>query len=239
MNADTHRLQSWLAAAGYTLTVDGVPGPKTDATLRRAQRELGVTADGIAGPKTWAALTAHVEALATSQMEAQDWLDVEGWGSRLAYILTMWEDAGARELDGEDRGPWVRAICRRAGVTWTEGVPWCGIALMAAARVVEDWTGQAPPDLLSPSCDVIAAKAKALGWYRQGAAVAQPGDLVLTVRGPGDWSHVAVVVERHDAGDGPDGPRAAGLRVISGNSTDAVRTVSVRTVGLDTVRIPV
>lgn len=237
--SDTARLQSWLAALGHDIAVDGIPGPKTDATLRRAQRELGVKADGIAGPKTWAALTAHVEALADSQMEAQDWLDVEGWGMRLAYVLSLWEDAGARELDGEDRGPWVRAICRRAGVTWTEGVPWCGIALMAADAVVRDWTGMVTPDLLSPSCDTIAAKAKALGWFRQGAAVAQPGDLVLTVRGPGDWSHVAVVVERHDAGDGPDGPRAAGLRVISGNSGDRVRTVSVRTVGLDTVRIPV
>ncbi len=237
--SDTHRLQNWLAAAGYRLTVDGIAGPETDEVLREAQADIGVKVDGIAGPKTWAALTAYVEALATSQMEAQDWLDVEGWGARLAFILSLWEDCGARELDGEDRGPWVRAICRRAGVTWTEGVPWCGIALMAADAVVRDWTGMVTPDLLSPSVDVIASKAKRLGWYRQGAAVAQPGDLVLTVKGPGDWSHVAVVVGRHDAGDGPDGPRAAGLRVISGNSGDRVRTVSVRTVGLDTIRIPV
>lgn len=227
--SDTRRLQSWLAAAGYTLAVDGIPGPETTRTLLRAQRELGVKADGIAGPKTWAALTAHVEALATSQMEAQEWLEVEGWGMRLAYILTMWEDAGARELDGEDKGPWVRAICRRAGVQWTEGVPWCDIALMAAAEVVRDWTGQAPPDLLSPSVARTVAKAKALGWYRQGAAVAQPGDLVVTIGGPNGWNHIAAVTERIDTG----------LRVISGNSGDRVRTVSVRTVGLDTVRIPV
>jgi hypothetical protein len=174
-------------------------------------------------------------------MEAQDWLTDDGdtWGGRMAYVLSLWEDAGARELDGEDRGPWVRAICRRAGVKWTEGVPWCGITLMAADAVVREWTGMATPDILSPSVDTIAATARARGWLVSGAAVAQPGDLVLTVRASGDWSHVAVVRERIEAGDGLNGPRAAGLRVISGNSSDRVRTLTVRTVGLDTVRIPV
>lgn len=51
-------VQCRLAAKGYAEVgaADGVFGPKTDAAVRRFQRDNKLVADGIVGPKTWAAL---------------------------------------------------------------------------------------------------------------------------------------------------------------------------------------
>ncbi|CAB5220379.1 N-acetylmuramoyl-L-alanine amidase domain [uncultured Caudovirales phage] len=48
--------QNSLNAKGYTLTVDGVFGPQTDAAVRKFQQDRQLTADGIIGPQTWSAL---------------------------------------------------------------------------------------------------------------------------------------------------------------------------------------
>lgn len=48
----TRLLQARLSWAGYPLTLDGVAGAKTDAAIRRYQREHGLAADGVVGPKT-------------------------------------------------------------------------------------------------------------------------------------------------------------------------------------------
>jgi len=41
-------------AAG-AVAVDGIFGPRTQATVRRAQCDLGLRVDGIVGPRTWRA----------------------------------------------------------------------------------------------------------------------------------------------------------------------------------------
>lgn len=49
-------IQTALNAHGYTLDVDGLDGPLTDAAIRDYQAKNGLTVDGIVGPHTWASL---------------------------------------------------------------------------------------------------------------------------------------------------------------------------------------
>lgn len=224
----TRTAQTYLAALGYDLEVDGKVGPVTREVTRAFQRYAGLTVDGIVGPLTSAALRDKLEAHAAGMMEVQDWIHApDGYGDCLAYILQMWEDAGARETEGPNRGAWVRAICKRAGDPG-EGRPWCGLTLMAADAMVRDWTGRTTPgELWSPSVDVIVRNAQAARRFVSGARDAQPGDAVVTRRVPGDWTHVAIVTER----------TPTGLRVISGNSGDRVREIGRPTDGLDTITL--
>jgi Putative peptidoglycan binding domain len=49
-------VQGLLLARGYSVTLDGVFGPATDATVKRFQGNSHLSADGIVGPQTWPAL---------------------------------------------------------------------------------------------------------------------------------------------------------------------------------------
>ena len=49
-------LQQLLTAAGYTLAVDGIFGPRTEAAVKKFQKDNGLVVDGIVGPKTWSSL---------------------------------------------------------------------------------------------------------------------------------------------------------------------------------------
>lgn len=51
-------LQKALGDSGHTVKVDGIFGPRTEAAVRRFQKQAGLRIDGICGPNTWAALLA-------------------------------------------------------------------------------------------------------------------------------------------------------------------------------------
>jgi len=56
LGAAVTQIQAILAATGYTVAVDGRFGPQTDRAVRAWQRVHRLTVDGIVGPVTWATL---------------------------------------------------------------------------------------------------------------------------------------------------------------------------------------
>ena len=54
--AHVRTVQALLVARFYPVTVDGVFGPATAATVERLQGNAHLTADGVVGPRTWPAL---------------------------------------------------------------------------------------------------------------------------------------------------------------------------------------
>ena len=54
--AQVRTVQGLLLARGYSVTLDGVFGPATQATVERFQGNAHLSADGVVGPQTWPAL---------------------------------------------------------------------------------------------------------------------------------------------------------------------------------------
>lgn len=99
-------VQTALQTLGYAVTVDGIMGPKTLATLQIFQSNRGLMADGLAGPKTMAALEAAVAARqaldgpkpASASVVPADWMP---W-ARLERVIFHWT-AGGYRASGLDR----------------------------------------------------------------------------------------------------------------------------------------
>ena len=54
---DVEYLQIWLKAVGFrSLVVDGIFGVATQEAVNNFQKSSGLTVDGIVGPQTWATL---------------------------------------------------------------------------------------------------------------------------------------------------------------------------------------
>ena len=58
---DVKYLQNLLNYYGYTVTVDGIFGKKTEAAVKQFQKSRKLKVDGIVGQKTWNALLADYE----------------------------------------------------------------------------------------------------------------------------------------------------------------------------------
>jgi len=173
-------LQEWLVLHGHRVAVDGDFGPATEAALV-AYSERRV-----------------VDATIAADLVAPMLRATTATGS-IVDIARAHLAEHPREVGGNNRGPWVRLYARAEGA----GVLWCGYA----AHYWAMQAGLVTAELVSPSCDITAARARAVGRL---SSVPTIGGLFLVRRNPGDWTHMGVVT---GIGDG-------WVATIEGNTND-------------------
>lgn len=202
------RVQEWLCLHGYAVAIDGEYGPATAAAVEAFQAVSGCArADnaGVVDAETWGSLAAPMDrAELLSGMP-------DKFGDRVSRIARAHLAAKAREVGGDNRGPWVRLYGRGVDQSRVEFFPWCQafashVWLKAARELRIN-----PPFPLATGDGVVSfyvpwvvGAAKGADRFRPGAGVGRvpvgsmffvPGD----INGRRSHVHVGLVIE--DAGD--------------------------------------
>jgi peptidoglycan hydrolase-like protein with peptidoglycan-binding domain len=125
-------LQVTLRARGiYGGAVDGIPGPRTTAAVRRFQRRAGLVVDGVAGPRTRAALGRFARHRLGHRPLHQG---MAGWDVAALQFLLAWHGFPSGEIDGFLGPRTGRALLRyqRWRGLWRDGI--AGPATVNALR---------------------------------------------------------------------------------------------------------
>lgn len=190
-NDAVKRVQEWVGLHGRVLAIDGDFGPATEAGVRMFQQASGLPGTGIVDAATWDALVAPLKRAVA---------DIPTAGLTVGALTAAWARqqlaSDAREIGGDNRGPWVRLyMSGRDGADQL----WCaGFASFCLGRAATA-LGAALPFETSVSCDVIAAAAKKRNLLLGDPVGAErlkitPGSFFLLRKAAGDWTHTGVVV---------------------------------------------
>lgn len=117
VNAVT-RVQEWCAFHGFDVVIDGDFGEGTERAVRRFQETMAITPTGFVDAATWDALTKPMRrALEPVVLPAG-----AGLGGAVVAVAERHLAAKAREIGGDNHGPWVRLYMHgRQGTDWL----WC------------------------------------------------------------------------------------------------------------------
>lgn len=185
---DVRKAQEWLTLAGLGLKIDGVFGDATDAAVRAFQQSSSMTVTGVVDQPVFAALTGPIARACTPIAPSAS------LGADVCRCAAQHIAEKPREVGGQNRGPWVRLYLHgEEGPDW----PWCAGFV---SFVVSQAAGDRPmPFAPSPSCDQLAANAKAVGLFRSGDTIQSseitPGTIFLVRRtGAPGWHHTGIVV---------------------------------------------
>jgi len=215
-------LQEWLNFHGETVAIDGDFGPKTAAALNRWRVAIH---DANEGPlDAWEA--AYLSEPMTNALAAAD-----KFQDSIVDIARGYLEEGAREIGGNNRGPWVRLF---TGGLDGDGYLWCGYATRWWARQA----GHPWAERISPNCDVTVANAIKDSRLRPAGERPQVGDLFVRYRFVGagserDYYHQGIVTDAFDVrfatieGNSNTDGSANGDRVVA-LSRGYSRTVFVR-----------
>lgn len=199
---DIKRTQEWLCLHGFHTAIDGIVGPATSYQIEMFQRKNGLQPDGIVGPRTFKFLTRPMrDALNTSSNIPLDFRQC------VVTVAKQHLEAHAREVGGENRGPWVRLYMKgNEGNVWS----WCAgfvsfvfeqAAVMKRSFMLGDKTES--PIQYTFSCDVLAQQAQhkfkdrldfIYKWDKSIHTLIRPGDIFLNRRSDIDWVHTGIVI---------------------------------------------
>lgn len=228
---EVRKLQELLGERGYPVLVDGIFGLETWRGVRAFQVQnldqhgQPLVVDGKVGPLTWWSLTHPKPVIETPS--AIDFCEMPTIGlggstlGRAALAAAIGElKAGACEIGGNNRGPWVAKYLEQAGLP--EGYSWC--ASFVSWCYLQACGGEKArmPFSYSPGArDLLRqVKKKGLAHEPRSGYQPQPGDLVIwwRVKKEGWQGHVGLVHQLKDGMiytiEGNKSPRVQGFSYV-------------------------
>ncbi len=226
---EVEELQKLLRARGYAVGADGDFGTKTYQAVRAFQTQnldqhgQPLVVDGTVGALTWWSLThAKPTVQPVSAVDFTQLPPAEAGGSQLgraALAVAIGElKAGASEIGGNNRGPFVKKYLQPAGLQ--EGESWCASFVSWCFLQSSGGDSKRMPFRYCPGARALLSQFKKKGWASEPGSGYQPspGDLVFwwRVQLTGWQGHVGLV---HQLQDGM-------LYTIEGNRSPSVQGFS-------------
>lgn len=226
---DVRMLQKLLNERGYSIEIDGDFGAQTFRAVRAFQAQnldqhgQPLVVDGSVGPLTWWSLTHPKPVIVTpaavdyTKMPPQETGGSSVGRAALAKAIDEMK-AGAQEIGGNNRGPWVKKYLEPAGLE--EGNSWCAsfVSWCYLQACGEDKNKM--PFAYCPGARALLKQFKDKGWASepQSGCEPKPGDIVVWWRVSlhGWQGHVGLV---HSLKDGM-------LYTIEGNRSPQVQGFS-------------
>lgn len=221
------QLQQLLAQRGYAVDASGTFDTKTWQAVRAFQAQnldqhgQPLAVDGVAGPLTWWSLQNPKPFIRTPTAVDYAALPASGGSTRgrAALEAAIAELKGnAREIGGNNSGPFVRKYLAPAGIA--EGNPWCASFVSWCFLQAAGGAEAAMPFAYAPSARGLLSEFKQQGWASAPGSdyLPQPGDVVVwwRVSLAGWLGHTGLV---HSVADGM-------LYTIEGNRSPRVQGFS-------------
>ena len=191
------RVQEWLGLSGRGVVIDGDYGSATARAVSEYRASNGFPVGETVDMDVWRCLVLPL-AGALFNIAASG-----TFAATVVEVADQYLSRQAREIGGDNRGPWVRHFCRGQSVAWCQGFAstvWAGATLLAG--------GGSPP--LNLTLDGIwclfvprmVQEARASGRFADGRSGTppKPGAMFFLRGGPYGYLHVGIVEQAHSDG---------------------------------------
>jgi peptidoglycan hydrolase-like protein with peptidoglycan-binding domain len=202
-------IQEWVTYHGFPTRVDGKLGPATRKCVEMFQAANGLPVSGTVDATTEKLLVKPLVEASTFHPRDNDDGTYALVRSTVVEIARLQLHYKAREIGGENRGPWVRLYMNgRQGREW----PWCaGFATWCLQRACQIHSAEMPVPYAF-GCDYLAGVAQRRGLFTKDRNKILPGHFFLVRKAPNNWQHIGII-EHVDLADGV-------LTTIEGNTND-------------------
>lgn len=200
------RVQEWLTLHGFGTEIDGDFGPATEIAVNSFRIAQGLPFTTVVDLACWEALVAPL-----ARAEAPLDPGTRIFGDAVLEIAGRWLANKAREVGGDNRGPWVRQASRGIDQSTVGFFPWCQVYASTPWIRASRELGLPPPFDLVDGNGVVSAyvpwvvnQARRAHRFARGEDVGRvpPGAMFFvpgTVEGRPSHIHVGLVVS--DDGD--------------------------------------
>jgi hypothetical protein len=184
-------VQELLTLAGHSVKIDGMFGPATESALASV---AGLTQRNYVDQQMWELLTEPF----THALDASPLPSNTSFQETSVSVATAQLKAKAREVGGENSGPWVRLYMDdHEGPTWA----WCAgfVTFVIAQAHAMTFQQTSLPVHRTYSCDMLAAEGKRTSRFISSPHVREmkPGDIFVVRHDTSveDWIHTGFVTE--------------------------------------------